>query len=39
MKVRDVIKMIQKDGWYHARTKGSHRRSKHDEKPGLVTIP
>ncbi len=39
MKVRDVIKMIQKDGWYHARTKGSHRQFKHDEKPGLVTIP
>ena len=39
MKVRDVIKMIEKDGWYLARTKGSHRQFKHTEKPGLVTVP
>ena len=39
MKVRDVLKLVQKDGWYLARTRGSHRQFKHDEKPGLVTIP
>ena len=39
MKVRDVLKLVKKDGWYLARTRGSHRQFKHDEKPGLVTIP
>ena len=39
MKVRDVLRQVQKDGWYLARTRGSHRQFKHDEKPGLVTIP
>jgi predicted RNA binding protein YcfA (HicA-like mRNA interferase family) len=38
MKVRDVIKLIEADGWYLVRTRGSHRQYKHDEKPGLVTI-
>lgn len=39
MKVRDVLKAIQDDGWYLVRTRGSHRQFKHDEKPGLVTVP
>ncbi|MEM1115868.1 MAG: type II toxin-antitoxin system HicA family toxin [Bacteroidota bacterium] len=39
MKVRDALKLVKKDGWYLARTRGSHRQFKHDEKPGLVTIP
>ena len=39
MKVRDLLKVIQKDGWYLARTRGSHRQFKHDDKPGLVTVP
>ena len=39
MKVRDVLKAIQNDGWYLARTRGSHRQFKHDHKPGLVTVP
>lgn len=38
MKVRDVIKIIQDDGWYLARTRGSHRHFKHPEKPGIVTV-
>lgn len=38
MKVRDVIKRIEDDGWYLARTRGSHRQFKHPTKPGLVTI-
>lgn len=39
MKVRDVIKMIERDGWYLDRTRGSHRQYKHPTKPGLVTLP
>jgi len=38
MKVRDVIKLIEDDGWRLVRTRGSHRQFKHAEKPGLVTI-
>ena len=38
MKVKDVIKMIEKDGWFVVRTKGSHRQFKHEIKKGLVTI-
>ncbi len=38
MKVRDVIKLIEEDGWYLVRTKGSHRQYKHPVKKGLVTI-
>jgi predicted RNA binding protein YcfA (HicA-like mRNA interferase family) len=38
MKVRDVIKLIEKDGWYHVVTEGSHRQYKHATKPGRVTI-
>jgi predicted RNA binding protein YcfA (HicA-like mRNA interferase family) len=38
MKVREVIKLIEEDGWYLARTRGSHRQFKHPIKSGLVTI-
>jgi predicted RNA binding protein YcfA (HicA-like mRNA interferase family) len=38
VKVRDAIKLIESDGWYLARTRGSHRQFKHPQKPGLVTI-
>ena len=31
--------MIEKDGWYLVRTRGSHRQYKHPTKKGLVTIP
>lgn len=33
-----MIRLIEKDGWYQARQKGSHRQFKHFEKRGLVTI-
>jgi len=38
MKVRDIIKMLEKDGWYLAATKGSHQQYKHPIKSGRVTI-
>jgi predicted RNA binding protein YcfA (HicA-like mRNA interferase family) len=38
MKARDAIKIIEKDGWYLARQKGSHKQYKHPSKKGLVTI-
>ncbi|NUN63445.1 type II toxin-antitoxin system HicA family toxin [Pseudanabaena biceps] len=39
MKVKEVIKLIEADGWYLARTRGSHRQFKHFTKLGLVTVP
>ena len=38
MKVRDIIKMIEDDGWYVVATRGSHRQYKHQTKLGRVTI-
>lgn len=38
MKVREAIKLIEKDGWYLVVTEGSHRQFKHPAKPGRVTI-
>jgi len=38
MKVREVIKLLEVDGWYLVATKGSHRQYKHPTKPGRVTI-
>lgn len=38
MKIRDIIRMIEEDGWYLATTKGSHRQFKHTVKEGRVTI-
>ncbi len=38
MKVREVIKLLEKDGWYLDRTRGSHRQFKHPAKRGLVTV-
>jgi predicted RNA binding protein YcfA (HicA-like mRNA interferase family) len=38
MKVREIIKIVEADGWRHVKTTGSHRQFKHPTKPGRVTI-
>ena len=38
MKVRDIIRMLEEDGWYRVKAKGGHRQYKHSSKPGRVTI-
>lgn len=38
MKVRDVIKRLELDGWVHVRTRGSHRHFHHPTKRGTVTV-
>jgi predicted RNA binding protein YcfA (HicA-like mRNA interferase family) len=38
MKVRDVIRRIEKDGWELKRQRGSHRIYRHPNKPGTVTV-
>jgi predicted RNA binding protein YcfA (HicA-like mRNA interferase family) len=42
MKVRDVIKLIEANGWYQVAMKGDHRQYKHPKKRGvslLLDIP
>jgi predicted RNA binding protein YcfA (HicA-like mRNA interferase family) len=38
MKVREVLAMLESDGWYLVATRGSHRQFKHPAKPGRVTV-
>jgi len=38
MKVREIIKMIEADGWYRVKTRSGHRQYKHAHKRGRVTI-
>jgi predicted RNA binding protein YcfA (HicA-like mRNA interferase family) len=38
VKVRDLIALIEADGWVLVRTRGSHRQFQHAVKPGTVTI-
>ena len=38
MKVRDIVKKIEEDGWQLARTRGSHRQFHHPVKPGRAQM-
>ena len=38
MKVREVIRMLERDGWVLVVTRGSHRQFKHPTKQGRVTV-
>ena len=38
MKVRAVIRLLERDGWELVVTRGSHRQFKHPEKAGRVTV-
>lgn len=38
MAVREIIRLIEADGWYLARQRSSHRQFKHPFKSGLVTV-
>jgi predicted RNA binding protein YcfA (HicA-like mRNA interferase family) len=37
-KVRELIRLIEDDGWWQVTQSGSHRQFKHPTKPGRVTI-
>lgn len=38
MTVRDLIRALERDGWFVVAQRGSHRQFKHDAKPGKVTV-
>ena len=35
---REIIKLIEADGWYHVKTTGSHHQYKHHSKSGRTTV-
>jgi predicted RNA binding protein YcfA (HicA-like mRNA interferase family) len=39
MKVTELLRILQNDGWELVATRGSHRQFKHPSKPGRVTVP
>lgn len=38
LKVKEVIKLLEQDGWIKITTKGDHRQFKHPLKKGKVTV-
>jgi predicted RNA binding protein YcfA (HicA-like mRNA interferase family) len=38
VKVAEVIRALERDGWELSRTRGSHRQYKHAQRPGKVTV-
>ena len=38
MKVGELIRLLEDDGWRLARIRGSHRQYKHASRPGTVTV-
>jgi predicted RNA binding protein YcfA (HicA-like mRNA interferase family) len=39
MKVRDVVRQLEANGWQLVRQRGSHRAFRHPGKPMVVTVP
>ena len=39
MNSRDVIRLLEQDGWQLDRVKGSHHHFKHPTKKGTTTVP
>jgi len=39
MKVSEVLRMLDKDGWFLVATRGSIAKFKHSTKAGRVTVP
>ena len=36
---REVIRLLEDDGWYEVRVTGSHHHFKHGMKSGIITVP
>ncbi|MBS97175.1 MAG: addiction module toxin, HicA family [Oceanospirillaceae bacterium] len=39
MNSRDLLKVLEEDGWYIHKVRGSHHQLKHPTKEGKVTLP
>ena len=38
LKVKEIIRILEDDGWFLVRQRGSHKQFRHPFKRGLVTI-
>lgn len=38
MSSKEIIRLLEKDGWYHVKTVGDHWQFKHPTKSGKVTV-
>lgn len=39
MTVREVLRLLERDGWFEVRQAGSHRIFRHPTKPGILVVP
>jgi predicted RNA binding protein YcfA (HicA-like mRNA interferase family) len=39
MDSREIIRRLERDGWFEVAHVGSHKQFKHPGKPGRVTVP
>ena len=39
VKISEILRLLQQDGWVLVATRGSHRQYKHGTKSGRVTVP
>jgi predicted RNA binding protein YcfA (HicA-like mRNA interferase family) len=39
MRVREVIRLLEEQGWIEMRRKGSHRHFKHPDQRFVITVP
>lgn len=38
MKIKEIIRILEQDGWYYVHSKGSHRKFHYPIKKGAVTV-
>jgi len=38
MKIKEILKLLEQNGWYQAAQRGSHRQYKHNTITGRVTV-
>jgi predicted RNA binding protein YcfA (HicA-like mRNA interferase family) len=38
VKVKEIIELLERNGWHQVRTRGSYRQFHHPVKPGTVTV-
>jgi predicted RNA binding protein YcfA (HicA-like mRNA interferase family) len=39
MKARELIRLLESNGWCQVRQSGSHRQYRHPDRPELITVP
>lgn len=39
MKPKEIIKILEKNGWFEVAQRGSHKQFKHQTNKGKVTVP